>query len=843
MVRFKREAKVLASLNNPNIATLYGFESVTDTEMETGAETVFLAMELVEGEDLLERIARGPIPLDEAIPIAEQIAEALEAAHEQGVVHRDLKPANIKVTEDGRVKVLDFGLAKAYEPSADEAALTHSPTLTAHMTAAGVVLGTAAYMSPEQARGSEGDKRADIWAFGCVLYEMLAGKQAFRGDTVSDVMASILKEEPDAAALPANTPPRLRRVLDRCLAKQPRQRFHDIADARIDIEEIAAGEDGGYEVSQPSTPSRGIWIWRAAAAALLLTALVTSGFALRSAPRQEKVLRAFIPPPTDTSFSLEPASPGAVAVSPNGQQLAFAARDAGGEVLLWVRRVGDLEARPLSGTEGAAYPFWSPDSRHLAFFTDDGKLRKIDTTGGPPVTICAAANGKGGSWGSDGHILIAPAHNTPIHIVSAAGGESSPITEVPDGVVGHRFPQWIDHSRFLFLARSSGGAEEDRIMVASTVEPSAGEPVIAASSNVVIASDRLLFVRERTLLAQPFDLKRAAVSGDAVPIAEDVLYLGGARLGVFSASQDGLLAYQTGDVQRETELVWLDRQGQVVGQLGAGVLHRGIVLANDGEYAAAEVLDEATGASDVWIYDVSRGLRTRFTFDPNMDWFPVWSPDGRSIAFASNRSGTNDIWVKEVGGASNERPLLEDPDNDVGPMSWSRDGRWIVMIRIDPDNNSDIWALPTDGGDPVALAASSFDESTPALSPDGRWLAYASDESGKSEVYVTTFPNPARRWQVSTDGGELPQWRADGRELFFIRPDGSLAAAEVDGTSDTFSVGEVGALFSWAQTPAYGWPYGVTGDGQRFLVNRSLTSTESAPLTLALNWDADLQVR
>jgi len=333
------------------------------------------------------------------------------------------------------------------------------------------------------------------------------------------------------------------------------------------------------------------------------------------------------------------------------------------------------------------------------------------------------------------------------------------------------------------------------------------------------------------------------VSGDAVPIAEDVLYLGGARLGVFSASQDGLLAYQTGDVQRETELVWLDRQGQVVGQLGAGVLHRAIVLAKDGNYAAAEVLDEATGASDVWIYDVSRGLRTRFTFDPNMDWFPVWSPDGRRIAFATNRSGTNDIWVKEVGGASNEQPLLEDPDTDLAPESWSNDGRWIVINRIDSANNADVWALPSVGGDPVPLAASSFDEVTPALSPDGRWLAYASDESGKSEVYVTTFPNPARRWQVSTDGGQLPQWREDGRELFFLGSDGMLVAADVDGTSDTFSVGEVHSLFSWTQPSGYGWPYGVTADGQRFLVNRSLSGREEAPLTVVLNWNRGLEVR
>jgi len=831
--RFQREARTLASLNHPNIASIYGLEDADDR--------MLLILELVEGEGLDQRIARGPVPIDEALAIARQIAEALEAAHGQGIVHRDLKPANVKITPGGRVKVLDFGLAKAFEPAADAPDLTRSPTLTAHMTAAGVVLGTAAYMSPEQARGVEVDKRADIWAFGCVLYEMMAGQQPFRGDTVSDVLASILKESPDSSALPANTPRRLRRLLDRCLTKDRRQRLHDIADARIEIDEIL---EGG-EAAQPATEvepgaRRRLRLWQVAAGVLLLSTLATGWLALRTGPEPREVVRAFIPAAADTSFSLDPSGPGVVALSPDGRNLAFAAADKGGKILLWVRRIGDLTARPLPGTDNAAYPFWSPDSRFLAFYSD-GRLRKIDAAGGPPVTICEAENGKGGSWNEAGQILFAPAHNTPISLVSAAGGEPRAVTELPEGVVGHRFPLWLDDDRFLFLARSVAGAASDRIMVGSIGTPTAGREVLAAASNVAVASGRLLFVREGILMAQPFDTGRAEVTGDAVPVAEDVLYMGGARWGVFSASQTGRLTYLTGAVQRESELVWVDGTGRVISQLGAGVLHRDVRLSPDGLSVAAEVIDETNGTSDIWIYDVRRGLRTRFTFDAAMDWWPAWSPDGKRIAFASDRSGKNGIYVKPVGGSEEVDLVLEDAERDIGPEAWSPDGRWLVHISLVSADKSDLWALNMETGERVPVAATSFAESSPAISPDGRWIAFSSDESGEGEVYVTSFPQPTRHWQVSTGGGDYPRWNGDGSTLFFVRGDGELMSAEVEGSGDAFVVGKLSELFRWDRPPGFRWPYDVDVSGDRFLINRGGAATESAPLTLVLNWDAELE--
>ncbi len=831
--RFEREAKMLAALNHPNIASIFGIEEAEGRQL--------LVLELVDGEGLEERIARGAVPVDEGLEIGRQIAEALEAAHGQGIVHRDLKPANVKLTVGGRVKVLDFGLAKAFEPTADQLDLTRSPTLTAHMTAAGVVLGTAAYMSPEQARGIEVDKRADIWSFGCVLYEMLTGSQAFKGDTVSDVLASILKEEPDLDALPAKAPRRLRRLLERCLTKVPHQRLHDIADARIEIEEIqAGGEDAEPEAKIAARRSSGVRVWQGVAAILLVATAALSWMALRRETAPQTVLSAFLPAPEETTFSLEPSSPGVVAVAPDGSQIAYSATDQMGTTLLWVRRVGDLSARPLPGTDGAAYPFWSPDSRHLAFFSEDNKLRKIDTAGGPPVTLCGAENGKGGSWGPEGRILFAPAHNTPISVVSAAGGDPQPVTELAEGVVGHRFPTWLSGGRFLFLSRSASGAESDRIMVAEIGKVGPGREVVAAASNVVVASGQLLFVREGTLMAQPFDESTAEVTGEAVPIAEDVLYLGGARCGVFSASKTGLMAYQTGAMARESDLVWVDREGRELSQLGGGVLHRDLRISPDGKFAAAEILDEATGTADIWIYDLNRKLRTRFTFDPTMDWFPAWTPDGKRIAFASERSGELDIWIKDVGGSSPEEPLLQSPGHNLGPESWTPDGGWMVYLRVENGVNPDIWAVPVTGGEPIPVVASSFRESAPDLSPDGRWLAFVSDESGRPETYVTTFPEPTRRWQISTDGGGRARWRRDGRELFFRTPNGSLWAVNVDGTGDSFVVGEMKELFSWVRPPGFRPSFDVAPDGQSFLINRAVDAGRAEPLTLVLNWDVEL---
>jgi Tol biopolymer transport system component len=816
----------------------------------TASAVTFLVMELVEGEDLSERISRGPIPIDEAVSIARQIAEALEAAHEAGIVHRDLKPANIKLRPDGTVKVLDFGLAKAWETNTADSSLSLSPTMTQHATAVGLILGTAAYMSPEQAAGTAADRRADIWSFGVVSWEMLTGHKLFDGETVSHVLASVLKDEVELEELPEATPPRLRELIGRCLERKPRQRLQAIGDARIVLEDYerdpeafaASQSDATPDESQPSR-SRSLLPWAVAGLALLLLlASALDGWLGRGPEAGEPpVLRALIPPPDGTSFALEAFGPGAGVVSPDGMKIVFAATDGDGLRTLWVRRVSDLAARPLPGTEGAIFPFWSPDSRSAAFFSGDGKLRKIDTTGGPPVTICLAPNGKGGSWNDDGQILFAPAHNTAIHVVSAAGGESRPATEMPDGVSSQRFPYWLPGGRFMYFARSSESTDGDRVMLASIDTLGPGEELFAAASNVAVASGQLLFIREGTLMARPFDPETATFLGDGVPVAEDVMYIAGARYGAFSVSDTGLLIYNTGLVDMQSELVWADRSGDVIASLGTGDLLFDLVISPDGRYAAASVLDETAGTGDIWIYDLNRGLKTRYTFDPNMDWYPTWSPDGRQVAFSSNRDEPNDIWVIDVSGSGTDQKLFEDGDNQVFPEAWSPDGEWLVYQRVDDGNNTDIWAFPTAGGESVALVASSFTEDFPSISPDGRWLAFVSDESGTDEVYVTTFPDPARRWQVSTDGGSFPRWRGDGGELFFAKFNGELYSAEVDGQGETFDVGEIQRLFSWNLAPGFRWPYDVSSDGQKFLLNRGMAAAESDPMTVVLNWDTELE--
>ena len=844
--RFEREAKVLASLNHPNIAHLYGLE--TAQRVRSGADghaVTFLVMELVEGEDLSQRIEREPVPVDEAIPIALQMAQALEAAHERGIVHRDLKPSNVKLRPDGTVKVLDFGLAKAWESDDGDPVISLSPTITKNQTAAGVILGTAAYMSPDQARGKPVDRRADIWAYGVVLWEMLTGRKLFEGDTVTDVLASVLKETPDLEALPDSVPVPLRRLVARCLEKDPRRRLQAIGEARIVLEgpmdeppEEAASSTGASD----APPTRSVRLWQAAAALLLIAAAAFAWLALRSTPQTRQVIRADIPAPDGTAFDLDPGGPGAVAVSPDGTQMVFSARDEAGQILLWVRRLSDSSARPLPGTEDGAYPFWSPNGRSIAFFSGDAKLRRVDVAGGPPVTICPAPNGKGGSWSDDGRILFTPAHNTPIQVVDAAGGEPRDATELREGETGHRFPVWLSDGRFLYLARARAGEEADRIRVGSVEGSDDDRELLAAASNAVPVSGRLLFIREGNLMAQPFDTTSAKLMGDAVPIADDILYISGARLGVFSASRNGVLVFQGGSVDTETELVWFDREGTEIDQLGDGVRHRDIQLSPDGRFAAAEILDDQSGASDVWVYDLARRLRTRFTFDPTMDWWPVWSPDGSRLAFSSIRDGSNNLWVKEVGGADEEQLLFKDDEAELGAAAWSPDGRHLVFARFNTQD-WDIYALDLESDEATAVIASSFREWLPELSPDGRWLAYASTESGRPEVYVTTFPDPGRRWQVSTAGGEFPRWGGDGSELFFVAPDGHLMAAEIDGRSDTLIVGELESLFSWPRASGFRYPYAVASGDDRFLVNRAVSSEQAFPLTLVYNWDAELENR
>jgi Tol biopolymer transport system component len=580
-----------------------------------------------------------------------------------------------------------------------------------------------------------------------------------------------------------------------------------------------------------------------AAAAFLAAALAASVF-LRPT-EQPKVLRATIPPPTGSLFNLAPASPGPVAVSPDGSRIAFTTQAEDGEVQLFVRRLDSPEAVALTGTEGAQYPFWSPDSRWIGFFTGrDGTLKKIDTSGGPPITLCPASNGKGGSWSEDGVIVLAPKAADPIQRVSAAGGEPTNITEI-DGSRhnSHRHPRFLPDGRhFLYFARGLSDIQSS-VMVGSV---DGGEPkeILLNTSQAVYAAGQLLFVREGTLMAQPFDANKLELMSEAVPIAEDVMVIPGAAVAVLSASQAGVLAYQSGEAETSTTLDWHSREGQPAGVLGDQALYEHAVLSPNDKLAVVKIPDTGTGMSDLWIYDIERDIRTRFTFDPADDTWPIWTPDGSRVLFASNRDGQRyALYGKDIGGAG-EAELIYSGDRDVFPNGISPDGRQVVLLSTGGETSSDIWLLPLEpDAEPTILKQTEFSEGVGMVSPDGRWMSYNSDESGEFEVYVTTFPIPGRKWQVSTESGGYAFWRADGKEIVYTQMDGRLMAAEVSADGDTFNVGKVEPLFN-IQPPSAGGPwYTMTSDAQQFLVVPSTIQRADTLLNLIVNWPNILEGR
>ena len=844
LARFQREARVLASLNHPSIATLFGLETFDGRHV--------LVMELVEGEDLSERITRGPIPVAEAAPIVLQIAQALEAAHEKGIVHRDLKPANVKLRPDGTVKVLDFGLAKAWEEESAQNSLSFSPTITRHDTKAGVILGTAAYMAPEQAAGLAADRRADVWSFGVVFWEMLTGRKLFEGETVSHVLASVLKDTPDLAALPKDLPPVISGLVSSCLKKKPARRLQSIGDARVTLEDWIAQPDAFAPAATPPPAAaprrsglRAVLPW--AGAALAAGLALGGGVALTlRRPPEAAVVKASVPTPEDSTFYLNPESPGPVAVSPDGRRLAFSAQGADGKVRLFVRNLDSASAHPLPGTENAGYPFWSPDSRWLGFFVrPDRILRKIDVTGGPPVTLCAAPNGKGASWSPSGTIVFAPDATGPLHRVPAAGGASQPITKVDAANHNsHRHPRFLpDGKRFLFLAR--GVAPDRSAILVGSLDDAGTREVVRATSQAEYASGQLLFVRERVLVAQPFDASKAALTGEAVPLAEDLLVVSGAALSVFSTSTNGNLAYLTGKAEVSTTLEWRDREGKVVGTLGEPAVQRVAQLSPDGRLVAAQVNDLSIGTHDLWIYEVERGLRTRFTFDPGEDVFPTWAPDGKTLYFSSNTKGTPAVYRKAVEGAG-EVELVHSSEDSLQPTSVSPDGRLLLVNRSSASaaSRSDVMALPVEPAGALApFRATEFAEAVGSFSPDGRWVAWASNESGEFEIYVTPFPGPGRRWQVSPHGGVYPAWRRDGRELVWTQMDGMLSSAEVSADGDTFRVGPVKTLFRPSVPTPGGATVSLSPDGQRILVAPQAVQKAGSLLTLVLGWPRQLEPR
>jgi Tol biopolymer transport system component len=846
LARFTREAQTLASLNHPNIAAIYGIEesvpSTSSGTSVTGAEPVeapvrALVMELVEGEDLSVHIARGPIAIAEALPIARQIAEALEAAHEQGIVHRDLKPANIKVRSDGTVKVLDFGLAKAMglrqaQPPGDTDAelVEASPTMSRHMTEAGMIIGTAAYMSPEQAKGKSVDKRTDIWAFGVVLYEMMSGKRAFKGEDVSETLASVLKDKVPMDELPAATPPRLKRLIERCLNRDLKTRLRDIGEARIEIAGIeTGGPDGAVSAATTAdaayaTRSRLPW-----ALVAVLTITLAAGL-LAWAPWRA------VPVPFETRLDIntQPTDdPMSFAISPDGRRMVFVATGPDGKSQLWLRPLDQTAAQVLPGTEDASYPFWSPDSRSVAFFTST-KLKRLDIGAGLPQTLVDRGGGRGGSWSTEG-IILTGTNSGPLSKVSASGGATSDATKATPAQGGHRWPHFLPGGRqFLFYVHGEGGG----LYLGSLDSLDSKRLAPADSGAQFVAPDWLLFLRQGTLMAQHLDLRRGELTGEPVSIAEQVAFDGARAKGAFSVSHEGSIANRTGAFSA-SQFTWFDRSGKVVGTLGSSD-RNGLsqpTLSPDGRRVAA--FRTTQGDPDLWLFEAGR--ETRFTFEGGR--YPLWSPDGARIAFA-DKAGAS-LKQKSSAGGGAEELLLASSAGSIAPYSWSPDGRFLIYNRRDPVTTGDLWVLPLDGKQkPSVFLNSKFEERLAQFSPDGRWVAYTSDESGRNEVYLRPFPASSGQFPVSTLGGTAPRWRKDGKELFYIAPDGRLMAVTM-GLTTTGRAPAMGApvalfqphlLGGGAAVVGFMWQYDVAPDG-RFLINVTVGDTVTAPITVIQNWN------
>ncbi len=844
LARFGREAQVLASLNHPNIAQIYGLE---EGPAEAGPHARALVMELVEGPTLADRIAQGAIPVAEALPIARQMADALEAAHEQGIIHRDLKPANIKVREDGTVKVLDFGLAKALDPTpatSVDAVMTHSPTLTVQPTQAGVILGTAAYMSPEQARGKAVDKRADIWAFACVLYEMLTGVKAFGGDEITDTLAFIITKDVDWKALPPNTPPAILRLLLRCLEKDRKRRLADIVDARLEIEEALA--PGGASDTTSVAAARGARsrerVWMAAAVALALSTVVAAAFLVLRRPLSDERIIAFsFDAPDNTTF----AAAAAPILSPDGTRIVLTVNGQEGRSQLWIRGLNSPAAQSLPNTSNAQFPFWSPDGRFVGFFAD-GKLKKIDVTGGPPQSLCDATDGRGGTWNRDGIVLFVPSGvtGTSIFRVSAAGGVPVAVTRVDPSrqESRHRWPQFLpDGQHFLYFV-DRGPQSEIAVGVLGGLDVK--HLMTTDSSAQYVEPGYLLFVREGTLMGQAFDARRLELVGESFQVADRVAEnINASALSGFSASQDGVLAYRADVGSLAVQPIWFDRTGKELGPAAARGQYDEPALSPDGNRLAAERTQPPSNTYDLWMFDLVRGVSSRLTFDPATDMDPVWSPDGTRIAFASRRgAAVRNLYLKSASGAGADELLLKLAD-DSWPTDWSKDGHFILYSDVSANSQQDVWVLPLSGDrKPQPFVQTPANESGGRFSPDGRWIAYASNENGRSEVYVQSFPASGGKWQISSSGGNEPSWRGDGREIFYRGADDKIMAVPVT-TGVTFMPGVPRALFQ----ARIGGPtarrnhYVSTADGQRFLILTPSEEQSTTPVTVVVNWTAELK--
>jgi Tol biopolymer transport system component len=850
--RFEQEAQAAAALNHAHILAVY--------DVGTHDGQPYIVSELLEGETLRARLTAGPLPARKAVDYAVQIAHGLATAHDRGIVHRDLKPENVFVDSTSHIKILDFGLAKLVEREPAIAGMSALPT-AAPDTTPGVVLGTIGYMSPEQVRGQTADHRADIFALGAVLYEMLSGARAFRRDTAIDTMTAILKEDPpDLPADDKRIPPALVRIVDRCLEKSASNRFQSAGDLAFALEALTSPSGEARSIVGERSLQRGgsRTAWTVAA----ILGVIAAGVGALAAtmyfkpPAEVATLRYSVPPPSGWRLSLatRPGSPTPMVVAPDGRNVAFVVRRLDGVDTIWIQPLDALTPHPLSGTEGASSIFWSPDSRNLAFFANN-KLKKVDIAGGPPTTICDAPGAAGGTWSRDG-VIVFNGGVTTLKKVSASGGIPTDATTLGPGETAHFRPWLLPDGRHVLYTALGAPARPGTAAATALVLPifvssldstdrvRVGE---SSSTNVMYSQGHLLYMRDTTLMAQPFDPRRLATTGDPFPVVESIQGQGTEpHQGVFSVSQSGVLVYLTRTLAFTSQLTWMTRDGKPLSTVGEAVPYTEVTLSPDEKRAVVSL-----STTDLWTIDLARGLRTRFTFDQKNHLSLLWSPDGQRIAFAR----TDGIFQKPSNGAGVESVLLNrGPNQAQAPTDWSPDGRYLLYTSMATGRgDSDVWLL--NAGDRQAaplLSMPTANETSARFSPDGRWVAYVSDESGRNEVYVVPFvaagvlpASPSRgKWQISTEGGTLPRWRHDGKEIFYFDEGNSrLMAAAVNGSGVSFDAGRAQPLFLIRPAGGIGvfGPlqrafYDVSHDGQRFLVNAESENSAPLPATVVVNW-------
>lgn len=843
--RFIQEAKSAAALNHPNVCSII--------DIQEHESQMFIVMEFVDGQTLMEK--KSSLGVKQAIEIGIQIADGLVVAHEKGIIHRDIKPENIMVRKDGIVQIMDFGLAKLAG--------------TSRITKMGSTVGTLGYMSPEQVQGLEADHRSDIFSLGVLLYEMIAGRSPFNGAHESAILYEIVNVDvPPIVTVKPELDPALDAIVLECLEKDPSERYQSVAEVAKELRRFKressrsrasrimtpVGPNSSYRSPAPipsADPAVGL-VARISASplwmilsALFLTAAVVVLLVPELSPYSEekKVIRAYIPRPDDHNFS-NAFGGGQIALSPDGNTIAFIAADSSGRTSLWIRHINALQSVKIQGTEGASFPFWSPDNHYIGFFSNN-KLKRVERTGGPPFTICDVITPRGASWGKDGKIVLPVDQITGLSIVSETGGIPATLTTLDTirNEQTHRYPYFLpDGKHFLYFARttaSGSGSALDAICVGS-VDGTVNKRLLPGISNVAYANGHLLYMRENSLMAHAFDPAALELKGDPFPVAESIDFSTRYSVATFTVSQNGVLVYLGKNAASVPELALFDLEGNKKRSFGQPEVFVNAKLSNDGSTIAMDLYEVSARNADVWLMDIIRGVKTRFTFDGSVDAFPIWKSDGKTVVFASNRSGRYDLYEKNTNGATDESllfasPLLKNPND------WSKDGKYVLFSTSgDQKTKSDIWAIPMTGDrKPFPFVHTEFSESSGAFSPDGKWVAYQSDESGKNEIYVRPFPGPGAKWQVSANGGRSPRWKNTGKEIYY-QTGGKIMTAQVSGSGQSFTVGTVQEYFNPTEVGGTHMGSGtfrdISPDGKLILLSVSKGMLATAPLTLVVNW-------